>query len=57
MKRLLASTAALALSAGALQAQTLTAVLNADIRSTNPGVNRDGNTDAVVQHMVEGLVG
>lgn len=27
-----------------------------DIRSTDPGVNRDENTDAVVQHMVEGLV-
>jgi len=57
MKRFLVSAAALALSASALQAQTLTAVLNADIRSTNPGVNRDGNTDAVVMHMVEGLVG
>ena len=57
MKRFLVSAAALALSAGALQAQTLTAVLNADIRSTNPGVNRDGNTDSVVLHMVEGLVG
>jgi len=57
MKRLLVSATALALSAGALQAQTLTAVLNADIRSTNPGVNRDGNTDSVVMHMVEGLVG
>ncbi|KLK94606.1 peptide ABC transporter substrate-binding protein [Microvirga vignae] len=30
--------------------------LNADIRSTNPGVNRDDNTDAVVLHVVEGLV-
>ena len=30
--------------------------LNADIRSINPGVNRDDNTDAVVLHMVEGLV-
>nr|WP_047582281.1 ABC transporter substrate-binding protein [Methylobacterium sp. ZNC0032] len=57
MKRLFTSAALLALSAGALQAQTLTAVLNADIRSTNPGVNRDGNTDSVVLHMVEGLVG
>ncbi|WP_306223539.1 ABC transporter substrate-binding protein [Bosea beijingensis] len=57
MKRFLVSATALALSAGALQAQTLTAVLNADIRSTNPGVNRDGNTDSVVLHMVEGLVG
>ncbi|MEZ2409656.1 peptide/nickel transport system substrate-binding protein [Bosea sp. OAE752] len=57
MNRLFASAFALALSAGALNAQTLTAVLNADIRSTNPGVNRDGNTDAVEMHMVEGLVG
>lgn len=30
--------------------------LNADLRSTNPGVNRDENSDAVVLHMVEGLV-
>lgn len=30
--------------------------LNADIRSTDPGVNRDANTDAVVLHVVEGLV-
>ena len=57
MNRLLASVFALAVSAGAVHAQTLTAVLNADIRSTNPGVNRDGNTDSVVLHFVEGLVG
>jgi peptide/nickel transport system substrate-binding protein len=30
--------------------------LQADIRSTDPGVNRDANTDAVVMHAVEGLV-
>jgi peptide/nickel transport system substrate-binding protein len=30
--------------------------LNSDIRSTDPGVNRDANTDAVELHMVEGLV-
>jgi peptide/nickel transport system substrate-binding protein len=30
--------------------------LNADIRSSDPGVNRDGNTDAVMLHIVEGLV-
>ncbi|CAH1664358.1 Peptide ABC transporter substrate-binding protein [Hyphomicrobiales bacterium] len=57
MKRLLVSAAALALSAGALHAQTLTAVLNADMRSSNPGVNRDDNTDTVMLHFVEGLVG
>src|SRR5690606_16186770 len=30
--------------------------LNGDIRSTNPGVNRDANTDTVMMHIVEGLV-
>ncbi|MGO4737000.1 ABC transporter substrate-binding protein [Bosea sp. 2KB_26] len=39
------------------QQSTINVALNADIRSTNPGVNRDDNTDAVVLHMVEGLVG
>lgn len=34
----------------------LRARLNADIRSTDPGTNRDGNTDGVVAHLVEGLV-
>ncbi|EIM26335.1 ABC transporter substrate-binding protein [Microvirga lotononidis] len=39
------------------QQSVLRIALNADIRSTNPGVNRDDNTDAVVLHAVEGLVG
>lgn len=30
--------------------------LNTDIRSTDPGLNRDENTDAVMMHIVEGLV-
>jgi peptide/nickel transport system substrate-binding protein len=34
----------------------LRARINADIRSTDPGTNRDANTDGVVAHMVEGLV-
>jgi peptide/nickel transport system substrate-binding protein len=34
----------------------LRARLNADIRSTDPGTNRDANTDGVMAHMVEGLV-
>lgn len=38
------------------QVSTLRIRLNADMRSTDPGVNRDANTDAVVLHMVEGLV-
>ena len=31
--------------------------LSSDIRSTDPGVNRDSNTDVVLMHVVEGLVG
>jgi peptide/nickel transport system substrate-binding protein len=42
--------------AAAAPAQTVNVALNADIRSLNPGVNRDDNTDTVVLHMVEGLV-
>jgi peptide/nickel transport system substrate-binding protein len=38
------------------QQSLLRIALNADIRGTNPGVNRDDNTDAVVLHAVEGLV-
>ena len=34
----------------------LRARLNSDIVSTNPGVRRDENTDAVLMHVVEGLV-
>lgn len=30
--------------------------LSTDIRSTDPGVNRDGPTDGVIAHIVEGLV-
>lgn len=30
--------------------------LSSDIRSTNPGVNRDANTDTVMMHILEGLV-
>jgi peptide/nickel transport system substrate-binding protein len=30
--------------------------LTSDIRSTNPGVRRDGNTDAVLYHVAEALV-
>ncbi len=53
----LASVAVLAaLFAAPVAAQTLTIALKADIRGTNPGVNRDDDTDAVTLHMVEGLV-
>lgn len=40
----------------AAAADMITVATNADIRSTNPGVNRDDNTDAVILHIVEGLV-
>ena len=59
-RKLLAVAAALtgfAVAAAPATAATLKVYLDADIRSTDPGVNRDGNTDAVVLHMVEGLVG
>jgi peptide/nickel transport system substrate-binding protein len=36
---------------------TLNVALNADIRSLEPGINRDANTDSVVHHLYEGLVG
>lgn len=53
------SLAALALLAmlGKAGAETLLRTrLNADIRSTDPGTNRDANTDGVIAHVVEGLV-
>lgn len=48
--------ATLALAAPAAAQDTLRIRLNADIRSTDPGANRDANTDGVVWHMLEGLV-
>lgn len=42
--------------ANAQTQNTLNVALNADIRSTQPGVNRDTNSDAVVLHLFEGLV-
>jgi peptide/nickel transport system substrate-binding protein len=38
-------------------AQTVVVAETAEIRSTNPGVNRDDTTDGVILHIVEGLVG
>ncbi len=51
---LVAATATVAAAPAA--AEMITVATNADIRSTNPGVNRDDNTDAVILHIVEGLV-
>src|SRR5258708_30707511 len=51
---LLVTLAAVTVRAGA---ETLLRTrLNADIRSTDPGTNRDANTDGVMAHIVEGLV-
>ena len=47
----------LALAAVPVHAAVLTVAQPADIRSTNPGVNRDNTTDGVVLNIVEGLVG
>lgn len=59
--KLLNTAVALALGtlAGSALAQApapLRISFTADIRSTEPGVNRDSNSDAVVLHIVEGLV-
>ncbi|WP_202964573.1 ABC transporter substrate-binding protein [Inquilinus limosus] len=50
--------AAACLAAGPALAggDTLLIRLNADIRSLDPGTNRDGNTDIVQTHLYEGLV-
>src|SRR5262249_16427238 len=43
-------------SGATAQQSVLRIALSNDIRSVDPGLNRDGNTDSVVMHMVEGLV-
>ncbi len=53
----LAAAAACACSPLAPAAGTIRVAANAEIRGTNPGVNRDANTDTVMLHMIEGLVG
>lgn len=52
-----AAVALAAMTATTANARPLNLVVNADIRSTNPGVNRDGNTDGVMVNILEGLVG
>lgn len=42
--------------ANAQEERPLRIRLNADIRSLDPGVNRDANTDAIQSHLFEGLV-
>lgn len=52
-----AALCAMVAAAGAHAASSFVISEPADIRSTNPGVNRDDTTDGVVLQMVEGLVG
>lgn len=52
----LAASLGFGLAAPAAAQDTLRIRLNADIRSTDPGVNRDANTDGLVWHVLEGLV-
>lgn len=48
---------AVAASAQSAEKSVIHFALNQDIRSSQPGVNRDGNTDDILMHVVEGLVG
>ena len=57
MRLTLLALACLAILADPVRAETeLHVRLNSDIRSTDPGTNRDENTDAVMLHVLEGLV-
>lgn len=53
-----AALAALSTTAAAQSKQIplLTVAISSDLRSSNPGVNRDGNSDNILAHVVEGLV-
>ena len=56
MKFHLLAGAALLVTANIAAARDITIAQSSDLRSSNPGVNRDGNTDGVILHIVEGLV-
>ncbi|TCR62505.1 peptide/nickel transport system substrate-binding protein [Bosea sp. BK604] len=53
---LVLATSLVAGMANAQEERPLRIRLNADIRSLDPGVNRDANTDALQSHLFEGLV-
>ncbi len=57
MKKLLLTGTALLAMAHVAAARDISIAQSSDLRSNNPGVNRDGNTDGVILHIVEGLVG
>jgi len=57
MKTILLASIMLVALAGTANARDIVVAQSSDLRSNNPGVNRDGNTDGVILHIVEGLVG
>ncbi|CDZ63838.1 Hypothetical protein NGAL_HAMBI2605_55540 [Neorhizobium galegae bv. orientalis] len=57
MKSILLAGTVLMSLAGVSTARDIVIAQSSDLRSNNPGVNRDGNTDGVILHIVEGLVG
>jgi len=57
MKSILLAGTILMSLAGVSAARDIVIAQSSDLRSSNPGVNRDGNTDGVILHIVEGLVG
>ena len=48
---------ALLAASAAVSARDAVVAMSSDLRSNIPGVNRDGNTDGVMMHLLEGLVG
>lgn len=57
MKNIFLAGTILMSAVGFAEARDLVVSQSSDIRSNVPGVNRDGNTDSVIFHIVEGLVG
>ena len=57
MKKLLLAGVMLAALTQTAAARDIVVALSSDLRSNDPGVNRDGNTDAIMMHILEGLVG
>lgn len=54
---IIGASVALPVHAGGAVGGEMRIAINSGIRSTNAGVNRDGNTDTVLYHIVEPLVG
>ncbi|UXN67700.1 ABC transporter substrate-binding protein (plasmid) [Phyllobacterium sp. A18/5-2] len=57
MKKILLAGTIVMTAFGIAEAREINVAQSSDIRNNVPGVNRDGNTDSVIFHLVEGLVG